>query len=148
LLRRDVTREIRRFKPDLVIVQNPFRTYNLGASHRDHRVVGGVALDCVYPLAESYRAFPELLPEYEPHRVRDVYIMQTDTPGLVVDISRTIAVKAQAFRCHASQIGNLAAAEASIRERASRLGRSYRVPFAESFDRLTVPSFGRFDHSR
>src|SRR3989338_3613988 len=40
-LRRDVSREIRRFKPDLLIAQNPNRTYNLGASHRDHRITAG-----------------------------------------------------------------------------------------------------------
>src|SRR5262245_58250028 len=34
-LRLDVTRQIRRWKPDLVICQSPNRTYNLGASHRD-----------------------------------------------------------------------------------------------------------------
>src|ERR671937_2536404 len=37
-LRRDVTREIRRFRPDLLICQSPERTKNLGAAHRDHRV--------------------------------------------------------------------------------------------------------------
>jgi LmbE family N-acetylglucosaminyl deacetylase len=83
-LRRDVSREIRRFRPDLVICQNPGRTYNLGASHRDHRVVGGVALDCVYPLARDHMAFPELLPEHEPHKVREVYVMQWQSPKIVV----------------------------------------------------------------
>src|SRR5207245_1578830 len=52
-LRRDITREIRRWRPDLVITMNPHRTYNLGASHRDHRTVAGVTLDCVYPLARG-----------------------------------------------------------------------------------------------
>src|SRR5215467_11204543 len=52
-LRRDVTREIRRWRPDLVITMNPHRTYNLGGSHRDHRTVAGVTLDFVYPLARD-----------------------------------------------------------------------------------------------
>ena len=144
-LRRDVTREIRRFKPELVIVQNPLRTYNHGVSHRDHHVVAGVALDCVYPLAGSGLVFPDLLPEYEPHWAREVYVMQMDNPELVVDISRTIDVKARAFCCHASQIGDPAAATASIRERAVRFGSPYGVAFAEYFDRLLVPSSSRFD---
>ncbi|MGH7310943.1 MAG: PIG-L deacetylase family protein [Candidatus Rokuibacteriota bacterium] len=42
-LRRDVTREIRRWRPDLLITQNPNRTYtNFPGWHRDHRVTGGV----------------------------------------------------------------------------------------------------------
>src|SRR5688572_30977714 len=82
-LRRDVSREIRRFRPDLVICQNPNRTYNLGASHRDHRTVGGVVLDCVYPLARDHLAFPELLPEVEPQKVRALYDMQCEYAQLV-----------------------------------------------------------------
>ena len=59
--RRAVTAAIRRHRPDRLIIQNPNRTKNLGASHRDHRTVAGIALDCVYPLARDHMAFPELL---------------------------------------------------------------------------------------
>jgi len=54
-LRCDVTRQIRRWRPDLVIAMNPHRSYNLGGSHRDHRITAGVALDCVYPLARGHK---------------------------------------------------------------------------------------------
>ena len=43
-LRRDVTRQIRKWRPDLLIAMNPNRTYNLGGSHRDHRVTAGVEI--------------------------------------------------------------------------------------------------------
>src|SRR5262249_29236147 len=43
-LRRDVTRQIRKWRPDLVITMLPVRTKNLYASHRDHRTIGSVAL--------------------------------------------------------------------------------------------------------
>ncbi|MGH7310644.1 MAG: PIG-L deacetylase family protein, partial [Candidatus Rokuibacteriota bacterium] len=69
-LRLDVTRQIRQWRPDLVITQNPHRTSNLYASHRDHRITAGVVLDCVYPLARDHMSFPELMPAYEPHEVR------------------------------------------------------------------------------
>src|SRR5262249_26587237 len=63
-----VAAAIRRHRPDLVICQNPNRTKNLGGSHRDHRIVGGIALDCVYPLARDHMAFPELMAQgLEPH---------------------------------------------------------------------------------
>src|SRR5947209_5871978 len=55
-LRLEVSREIRRYRPDMVVCQNPRRTYNLGASHRDHRIVGGVALDCIHPLSRDQLA--------------------------------------------------------------------------------------------
>jgi LmbE family N-acetylglucosaminyl deacetylase len=137
-LRRDVSREIRRWRPDLVIAQNPNRTYNLGASHRDHRVVGGVALDCVYPLARDHMAFPELLPEFEPHKVREVHVMQWENPQLVVDIGDTIDLKIKALSCHASQFSDFAAVEKRVRERSTWLGSSKGLPFAEGFDRITM----------
>lgn len=71
-----VTAAIRRHRPDRLIIQNPHRTKNLGASHRDHRTVAGIAIDCVYPLARDHMAFPELLAQgLEPHKVREVYLM-------------------------------------------------------------------------
>jgi LmbE family N-acetylglucosaminyl deacetylase len=95
---------------------------------------------CVYPLACSHLAFPELLSEHEPHRAGEVYVIQTDQPTLVVDISTTIDLKVEAFMCHASQIGDMTAVALSMRERAAGLGRPYGLPFAECFDRVTVPA--------
>ena len=138
-LRRDVSREIRRFRPDLVICQNPNRTYNLGASHRDHRTVGGVVLDCVYPLARDHMAFPELLPEFEPHKVREVYVMQWNQPHLVNDITEVMDLKIKALACHASQFADFAAVEARVRQRAKELGAPQGYGYAEAFDRIAIP---------
>jgi LmbE family N-acetylglucosaminyl deacetylase len=138
-VRRDVTREIRRWRPDLLICQNPRRTYNLGASHRDHRAVAAVALDCVYPLARDHLAFPELLPEFEPHKAREVYVMQSQDPHLVMDISDVMDLKLRALACHASQFRDFAAVEARVRQRAAELGRPRGYAFAEAFDRIVIP---------
>jgi len=137
-LRRDVSREIRRFRPDLVICQNPNRTYNLGASHRDHRTVGGVVLDCVYPLARDHMAFPELLPEFEPHKVREVYVMQWNEPHVVNDISDVMDLKLKALACHASQFKDFAAVEARVRQRSKELGAARGYAYAEAFDRIAI----------
>ena len=137
-LRRDVSREIRRWRPDLVICQSPNRSYNLGASHRDHRVVGGVVLDCVYPLARDHLAFPELLPDYEPHKTREIYVMQWENPQLVVDISEVMDVKMKALACHASQFGDFAGLEVRVRERAAFLGQAKGYAYAEAFDHVVM----------
>lgn len=137
-LRRDIAREIRRWRPDLVITQNPNRTYNLGASHRDHRIVAGVTLDCVYPLARDHMAFPELMPEFEPHKVREVYVMQWEQPHVVVDIGTTMDLKLKALACHASQFSDFAAVEQRVRERARTLGSARGYAFAEAFDHLVM----------
>ncbi len=137
-LRREVSRAIRRLRPDLVICQSPNRTYNLGASHRDHRTVGGVALDCVYPLARDHMAFPELLPELEPHKVREVYVMQWESPQLVVDISDVFDLKLKALACHQSQFADFVAVEARVRERSAELGKPQGYAYAEAFDHIVL----------
>jgi len=139
-LRRDVTREIRRWQPDLIITLNPRRAYDhFGFWHRDHRITGRVVLDCVYPLARDHLAFPELLPEYEPHKVREVHVIEWKQPRLVVDITDTMELKLEAIRCHASQIGDFKAFEARMRDRAATLGKEKGYSYAEGFDHIIVP---------
>jgi LmbE family N-acetylglucosaminyl deacetylase len=138
-LRRDISREIRRWRPDLLITMNPHRTYNLYASHRDHRIVAGAALDAVYPLARDHMAFPELMPEFEPHKVREIYVMQWESPQLVVDITDVMDLKLKALACHVSQVGDFAGVETRIRERAAEIGRPKGYAYAESFDRIVMP---------
>jgi LmbE family N-acetylglucosaminyl deacetylase len=138
-LRRDVCRQIRRWRPDLVIAQNPHRTNNLYASHRDHRITAGVVLDCVYPLARDHMSFPELMPEHEPHKVREIYLMQWEAPHVVVDITDTIDLKLKALACHASQIADFPGVERRVRERARELGKPPGYAYAEAFDRILMP---------
>jgi LmbE family N-acetylglucosaminyl deacetylase len=138
-LRRDVTRQIRKWRPDLVITMQPLRTKNLYASHRDHRTVASVALDCIYPLARDHMSFPELLPEYEPHKVHEVSLMQWNEPDLVVDISEVMDLKLKALSCHQSQFKDFAAVETRVREWAAEVGKPKGYAFAEAFDRIVMP---------
>jgi LmbE family N-acetylglucosaminyl deacetylase len=133
-----VTAAIRRHRPDLIITQNPFRTKNLFASHRDHRIAAGIVLDCVYPLARDHMAFPELAQGLEPHKVRHVYTMAWDNPDTVVDISATMDLKLKAISCHVSQIPDMAAVEKRIRERAAQIGHAGGYAYAEAFDHIVL----------
>ncbi len=68
-LRLDVTRQIRRWRPDLIITQHPSRTCaNFFGWHRDHRITAGVVLDCVYPLARDHHRSPSSCPITSPTR--------------------------------------------------------------------------------
>jgi len=134
-----VTAAIRRHRPDLIICQNPNRTKNFGASHRDHREAGGIVLDCVYPLARDHMAFPELLAQgLEPHKVKEVHTMWWDEPEVVVDTSDTIDIKIKALLCHVSQIKNTAGMEKRVRERGAQLGKPKGYAYAETFDRIVI----------
>jgi LmbE family N-acetylglucosaminyl deacetylase len=138
-LRLDVTRQIRRWRPDLIIAQSPERTYaNFHGWHRDHRITGGVVLDCVYPLARDHLSFPELLPEYEPHNVHEVYLIQWEQPRLLVDITDTMDLKLQAITRHASQISDPSGLEARLRQRFAALGTPTGYDYAEGFDHVVL----------
>jgi len=139
-LRRDITSQIRRWRPDLVISQNPHRTRSVFASHRDHRITGGVVLDCVYPLARDHMAFPELLPDYEPHKVDEIYIIkwQEDEHDMAVDISETMEAKLKAIACHESQFLDFPKMEAYVRARCAALGKPHGYAYAEVFDRILL----------
>jgi LmbE family N-acetylglucosaminyl deacetylase len=92
-LRRDISRELRRWRPDLIITLNPYRTYNnFPGWHRDHRTTARVVLDCVYPLARDHLSFPELLPDHEPHKVREVYLVlpENSSGAIVLRLARLI----------------------------------------------------------
>jgi len=82
-LRRDIAREIRRYRPDVLICTSPQR--NLTDSymgHPDHFAAGEAALSAAFPAARDRLTFPELLEEgLEPHHVREVWIMYDDGGG-------------------------------------------------------------------
>jgi LmbE family N-acetylglucosaminyl deacetylase len=96
-------------------------------------------LDCVYPLARDYLAFPELVPEFEPHKVSEVYTVQWEQPRLVVDITDTMELKLEAMGCHTSQIADFKAFEGRMRDRAAMLGKEKGYAYAEGFDQIVVP---------
>jgi LmbE family N-acetylglucosaminyl deacetylase len=139
-LRRDVAREIRRWRPDLIITLNPQRAYvNFPGWHRDHRTTARVVLDCVYPLARDHLSFPELLPDFEPHKVKEVFVILWEEPRLVLDITDTMDLKLEAIRCHGSQVGDGKSAEDRMRSRAAAIGKAKGYAYAEGFDHIVVP---------
>lgn len=77
-LRRDICREIRRFKPDVVFgggfeIERPF-----GFDQADHRAVGLATLDAVRDAGNRW-IFPEQIGELEPHSVR--WLLIPGMPG-------------------------------------------------------------------
>jgi LmbE family N-acetylglucosaminyl deacetylase len=142
-LRRDIVREIRRFKPDVVLCQDPTtRWSNQGyINHPDHRAAGDATLDSVYPSARDRMVFPELLCEgFEPHKVIEVYLGGTNSPDVFVDIEDSIHLKVAALRAHVSQVGDGPRPdrpgwdlETVIRERAAAAGEPRGLKFAESY---------------
>ena len=140
-LRRDLVREIRRFKPDTVICSDPTR-FLVGSryiNHPDHRAVGQAALDAIAPAAAMPLAFVELREEgLEPHRVSQVLVASTPEPDTWIDITPTIDLKIEALRQHASQFPNGWDPEGLLREWGSENGAKIGVRYAEAFRRIIL----------
>ena len=139
-LRRDLVREIRRFKPDRVVCFDP--TFILGdgyINHPDHRAVAQAALDAVAPAAGMPLVFSELREEgLEPHPVKEVWIASGTQPNTWVDISSTLDLKIEALRKHASQFPDGWDPADMLREWAAESGREAGIPYAETFKRIVL----------
>ncbi|MCC6642312.1 MAG: PIG-L family deacetylase [Deltaproteobacteria bacterium] len=119
-LRRDLVREIRRERPDLVLLHDPTtlwtplgETVHLG--HSDHRAAGQATLDAVYPRLLLASFYPDLVDEgFAPWLVRELWLFDTARPDHFVPIADTSERKRRALACHESQHvpGLLAAASA------------------------------------
>lgn len=134
-LRRDLTRLIRRFRPDAVVCGDPtVRFYgSTYLNHPDHRAAADAALDAVFPSAQTRLIFPELLDEgLEPHHVGSVFIHGSDRPDTFVDISEVLDVKLAALREHKSQMGEWDPAE-MITQWAREQGAPRGLAAAEAF---------------
>ena len=107
-LRKDIAREIRRHKPDVLICQYPMRVLDggWGVGHPDHMAAGEAALAAVFPTARDHMTFPELLAEgYEPHKVAEVWIMGHPEPDVLVDVTDHLETAVKALAEHTSQTG-------------------------------------------
>jgi LmbE family N-acetylglucosaminyl deacetylase len=140
-----VTAAIRRHRPDLLLTQDPNRTKLLGASHRDHRVVGEIALDCIYPLARAHLAFPELLNQ----GLEPTHGQRSPLDGL----GGSFGPRRRHLRDHRGQdrrVGLLREPDARLRgarQERPRTGRSTRqtcgLRYAEVFARMVIDGSGR-----
>jgi LmbE family N-acetylglucosaminyl deacetylase len=139
-LRELLVREIRTFRPDAVLANDPEMIFwpDGGVNHTDHRTAGIAAVDAVYPTARNPMAFPWLVREgLAPHRVRRLYLFWTERPNAWVDVSTTIERKIDALRAHPSQIHDPDGLEERVRRNAAEEGRRIGAAAGDAF-RLVV----------
>ncbi len=140
-LRRDITRQIRRFRPDRVLTNSPGRDWKRlgGPDHPDHQAVGQATTYAVYPDARNPFAHPELLADegLAAWTVPEIWYSGGPDPDHFVDITDTFERKIRALRSHASQLSDPDAVVAMLRERFGELARHAGMPagrIAESFN--------------
>ncbi len=136
-LRRDLTRLIRRLRPDRVLIMDPTQVLISGEgfdyiNHPDHRATGEASLYAIFPSAETRPIFPELLDEgLEPHHVNEVYLMMSDKPNIAIDVTAVWDKKIQSLLAHRSQVGEDVAD--MIRKWDEATGKEVGVPLAENY---------------
>jgi len=147
-LRRDLTRLIRRHKPEVVVCGDPTVRFfgNEYMNHPDHRVAADMACDAVFPSANTRLIFPELLTEgLEPHQVKRLYLSSPGNPDTWVDISETIDLKIEALRKHASQMGDWNPAD-EMRKWAEESGKTHGLTYAEAFHVMVLAEEKEDEH--
>ena len=134
-LRGQIVRLLRIHRPDVVITWDGFRH---GFNHRDHRNVGVVTADAIYPLVRD-RLFYQRDEEdgLASHQVNEVLLAGTDNPDYIVDITAHWETKVDAILAHASQIGGRTR-EDFVKQRAEQVAKDGEKPIEERFRRWSI----------
>jgi len=137
--RKEILKLILEYRPEVVATCDPY--HRLYFSNRDHRVLGRVVLDNVWPTAQAPNAYPDLQKQgYALHRVKEVWLWQSDQPNLFKDITATFELKKEALKCHASQRGapENPGFDAQVMERAMTAAKGQDYKYGEAFLRMEV----------
>lgn len=106
-LRRRLVREIRRFRPEVVITGDPTIVWagEDYINHPDHRAASTAALDAVFPAAGQPNLYEEFeLEGFRAHKPRKVFVNLWSGGEFFVNIEDTIDIKIEALRAHKSQM--------------------------------------------
>ena len=139
-MRRDITRQIRMHRPDILVTTNPTRDISNGRyiGHPDHFAAGEAAFSAVFPSARDHLTFPELLEDegLEPHKVSELWMMmysrdRADRYSILeeADVEKSI----RALVAHASQIGDPDKTREMMKKWRARTGERIGVDYAETF---------------
>ena len=139
-LRKRLVREIRRFRPEVVVTGDPTIVWagNDYINHPDHRAAATAALDATFPAAGQPNLFEDIAEQgYPAFKPRKVYVTSWGAVDLYVNIEETIDIKIAALRAHASQMKDWDPEE-RIKEWAAERGKGKEMAYAEAFRVVTL----------
>lgn len=138
--REQIVRLIRMYRPDIVASSDPYRRY---VWHRDHRIIGQVVLDAVFPYARDHLAYPAMLAEgFEPHKVKELLFFGAEEVNYHVDVTATFPQKLAALQCHKSQVREFQIddLESWLKNRCRKMAVNSDFELAEAFHRVHLPA--------
>lgn len=140
-LRKKLVREIRRFRPEVVVTGDPTVVWAGEGyiNHPDHRAASLAALEAVFPAAGQPNLFEEIEQQegFKAHKVRKVYVTSWGDATDYVNIEDTIDIKIEALRAHKSQMNDWDPAD-SIRQWAGERAKGKEMAYAEGFRVVTL----------
>jgi LmbE family N-acetylglucosaminyl deacetylase len=142
-LRKRLVREIRRFKPEVVLTHDPsvIIASDTYLNHPDHRAVGTTAIDAIFPAAGQPNLFESIEQEegFKAHKPRKVYFSSRTEATVFVNIESTIDLKIAALRAHKSQMLDWDPEE-GIKQWAGERGSGKEMKYAEGFRVVALES--------
>ena len=141
-LRKKLVREIRHYKPEVVITGDPTIVWaeENYINHPDHRAAATAALDAVFPAAGQPNLFEELEQEgLFAHKPRKVFASVWGDANYFVNIEETIDIKVAALRAHKSQMGDWDP-DQQIRQWAAEIAKGKEMAYAEAYRVVTLVS--------
>jgi LmbE family N-acetylglucosaminyl deacetylase len=139
-LRKKLVREIRRFRPEVVICGDPTIVWagDDYINHPDHRAAATAALDATFPAAGQSHLYEEFSQEgLAAHKPRKVYVTMWSGAEVFVDIEETIEQKINALRAHRSQMRDWDP-EKMVREWAAGNAKGKEMVYAEGYRVVTL----------
>jgi LmbE family N-acetylglucosaminyl deacetylase len=140
-LRERITYAIRAFRPEVVMTHDPTVMFvnNEWVNHPDHRAVGQVTVDAVYPTARDPLNFREHLDAgVGAWKVAELFLWSTNEANQIVDVAGTIDRKIAALSRHASQFHDFGETARWLRRQAEDLGERTGYRAAEGFRRVML----------
>jgi LmbE family N-acetylglucosaminyl deacetylase len=141
-LRQKLVREIRRFRPEVVVTGDPTLVWagEDYINHPDHRAASLAAVEAVFPAAGQPHVFEELAAEgLRPHKTRKLYCTNWRGANTFVSIEDTIDLKIETLRAHKSQMRNWDPGP-HIRDWATERAKSMEMQYAEGFHVVSLES--------
>ncbi len=134
-LRGQIVRLLRIHRPDVVITWDAFRR---GFNHRDHRNVGILTADAIYPLVRDRLYYPRDEEDgFASHEVNEVLFAGSEDPDFTVDVTAHWETRLEAVLFHASQIGGRTR-EDFLRMRQEMIARQGHDRMEERFRRWSI----------
>lgn len=145
-LRRDITRVIRQYRPEVLMTFDPETRFFGGyyPNHPDHRAAGDATVDAMFPSARDRLTFPELLTDgLEPHNVKQLWLGSSERPNTWIDIGHFLETKRAAMLAHPSQFDPSMAEFAEqlarrVAQSAKEFAQEQPFEFAEAYRRIIL----------